>query len=171
MRFRRRKSRSSADIAEVEARFAKRHGQVGYTVIAYFPPEAPWSVVDKAIGEVADLCYSYSGAGGGEWDPFVVGVAGDVHGVDGDPDSRGTWIGYSFPNPKVHVSHVMTPRESRDFTRLLAQSGIDTPGCDCGHEEMGVKWHARDCAWRSGLEDEPPLAPESPGQPVPPEAG
>ena len=29
-----------------------------------------------------------------------------------------------------------------------AQRGIDTPGCDCGHEGMGRSWHARDCAWR-----------------------
>lgn len=29
------------------------------------------------------------------------------------------------------------------------QSGVRTDGCDCSHEGMGEKWHARDCAWRS----------------------
>jgi hypothetical protein len=29
------------------------------------------------------------------------------------------------------------------------QSGATTPGCDCGHEGMGERWHARDCVWRS----------------------
>ncbi len=32
-----------------------------------------------------------------------------------------------------------------------AQSGVDTPGCDCGHEGMGAKWHAKACVWRAGL--------------------
>ncbi|MEV7034568.1 hypothetical protein AB0N99_30605 [Streptomyces sp. NPDC093272] len=30
---------------------------------------------------------------------------------------------------------------------LHAESGVDTPGCDCGHNGMGPKWHARACAW------------------------
>jgi hypothetical protein len=29
------------------------------------------------------------------------------------------------------------------------QSGVTTPGCGCGHEGMGERWHAPDCAWRS----------------------
>lgn len=35
------------------------------------------------------------------------------------------------------------------FRIHLAQFGIDTPGCDCGHNEMGVEWHATDCQWRT----------------------
>lgn len=31
----------------------------------------------------------------------------------------------------------------------LAQSGVDTPGCDCGHHGMGPRWHAMECAWRA----------------------
>lgn len=27
-------------------------------------------------------------------------------------------------------------------------SGVDTLGCDCGHEEMGLKWHLLWCQWR-----------------------
>lgn len=26
--------------------------------------------------------------------------------------------------------------------------GVRTPGCDCGHEGTGEKWHASDCVWR-----------------------
>lgn len=31
----------------------------------------------------------------------------------------------------------------------MDRENVKTPGCDCGHEEMGETWHARDCAWRS----------------------
>lgn len=31
----------------------------------------------------------------------------------------------------------------------MDQNGVRTPGCDCGHEEMGEGWHGTDCAWRS----------------------
>ncbi len=27
-------------------------------------------------------------------------------------------------------------------------NGVKTPGCDCGHEETGLSWHAPDCVWR-----------------------
>lgn len=33
--------------------------------------------------------------------------------------------------------------------RRTAQSGVGTPGCDCGHDGMGVGWHGTDCAWRA----------------------
>jgi hypothetical protein len=35
----------------------------------------------------------------------------------------------------------------RPRTNLYAQSGIDTPGCDCGHDGMGLRWHGEACAW------------------------
>jgi hypothetical protein len=31
----------------------------------------------------------------------------------------------------------------------LDQNGVKTTGCDCGHEGMGVTWHAKDCVWRA----------------------
>lgn len=34
---------------------------------------------------------------------------------------------------------------------LYAQSGIDTPGCDCGHPGMGLRGHGETCAWVAGL--------------------
>ncbi|MEU0160165.1 hypothetical protein ABZ154_15325 [Streptomyces sp. NPDC006261] len=29
----------------------------------------------------------------------------------------------------------------------LAQSGVSTPGCDCGHDGMGAAWHLKACTW------------------------
>lgn len=28
-----------------------------------------------------------------------------------------------------------------------ASSGVDTPGCDCGHSGMGAAWHIKGCPW------------------------
>lgn len=35
----------------------------------------------------------------------------------------------------------------------LAETGIHTPGCTCGHEGMGVSWHGDDCPWRAAVLD------------------
>lgn len=35
-----------------------------------------------------------------------------------------------------------------DFVTDLAENGVDTPGCDCGHNRMGVGWHDSHCPWR-----------------------
>lgn len=37
----------------------------------------------------------------------------------------------------------------------IEESGNETPGCDCGHDGMGTKWHPRDCAWREADEPAP----------------
>jgi hypothetical protein len=29
----------------------------------------------------------------------------------------------------------------------MAQSGVSTPGCDCGHEGMAAGWHPNTCRW------------------------
>lgn len=42
----------------------------------------------------------------------------------------------------------LTPAEER-----LAQFGVDTPGCDCGHDGMGASWHGDDCPWRCSVVD------------------
>ncbi|MDX3835626.1 hypothetical protein [Streptomyces europaeiscabiei] len=42
----------------------------------------------------------------------------------------------------------------------LAQDGVHTPGCDCGHDGMGVSWHADECPWRRSVVD-------CPGRPTP----
>lgn len=50
----------------------------------------------------------------------------------------------------------LTPAEEA----RLAQAGVDTPGCDCGHDGMGVSWHGDDCLWRRRAVD-------CPGRPTP----
>lgn len=54
----------------------------------------------------------------------------------------------------------LTPAEEA----RLAQAGVHTPGCDCGHDGMGVSWHADGCLWRRGVVDCPGR--ELPGPPA-----
>ena len=61
---------------------AALHAERGYTIAVYFPPAAPWSVVDAALDRIADLVH---GLDRGGWDGHVVGHMGDVLGVDHDP--------------------------------------------------------------------------------------
>ncbi len=42
-----------------------------------------------------------------------------------------------------------SPRGQR-MARDMAQSGVPTPGCGCGHDGMGRGWHASDCDWVKG---------------------
>lgn len=51
----------------------------GWSVVVYFPPEAPAQLVDNFIDELADKVYSmeYDGA----WDPFMYANAGDISGA------------------------------------------------------------------------------------------
>ncbi|MEU2426951.1 hypothetical protein ABZ619_39065 [Streptomyces sp. NPDC007851] len=53
-----------------------------------------------------------------------------------------------------HTEHCRTPETHNwgcgcptDRINLHAQSGIGTPGCDCGHEGMGLRWHGEARAW------------------------
>lgn len=34
-----------------------------------------------------------------------------------------------------------------------AQSGVDTPGCTCGHHGKGLAWHDTTCPWRAAWQD------------------
>lgn len=44
------------------------------------------------------------------------------------------------------------PRIVAAARELFAQSGVDTPGCDCAHEGMGPAWHLKSCAWLKTLD-------------------
>jgi hypothetical protein len=44
----------------------------------------------------------------------------------------------------------MTRSQVADLRVAVAQSGVDTPGCDCGHDGMGVSWHGGECTWKAG---------------------
>jgi hypothetical protein len=35
--------------------------------------------------------------------------------------------------------------EARWIEWINAQSGVATPGCNCGHTGMGVAWHVTEC--------------------------
>jgi hypothetical protein len=48
------------------------------------------------------------------------------------------------PTPETHNWGCGCPT---DQLPLHAESGIDTPGCDCRHNGMGPKWHAQACTW------------------------
>jgi hypothetical protein len=50
----------------------------------------------------------------------------------------------------------------------LAQSGVSTPGCDCGHGGMGRSWHASDCAWRRTTPDNPATSSDTADNPAVP---
>lgn len=65
--------------------------------------------------------------------------------------SLADWIREQFP-----AHHVTT--DAAEGTEP-AQSG-STPGCDCGHDGMGVSWHGDDCLWRRSVVD-------CPGRPTP----
>lgn len=52
-------------------------------------------------------------------------------------------------NPKAPPAETRHPKAQLDDG--LAQSGVDTPDCDCGHEGMGLKWHGDTCAWLVAL--------------------
>ena len=64
----------------------------------------------------------------------------------------------------VHGFHRHSLKQPGPLTPVeeprLAQSGIDTPGCTCGHTGRGVSWHADDCLWRRSVVD-------CPGRPTP----
>lgn len=44
----------------------------------------------------------------------------------------------------------MSAEEWQRLEAETAMSDVDTPGCDCGHDGLGVRWHASDCDWRAG---------------------
>jgi hypothetical protein len=63
------------------------------------------------------------------------------------PDDSGPadLTGYLAPEPAIGCLSITGAAE----TDRLAETGIDTPGCDCGHDGMGVSWHGDVCDWKS----------------------
>lgn len=49
------------------------------------------------------------------------------------------------------VASALAETESGYDPARHATEGIDTPGCDCGHDGMGAGWHVS-CAWVAGLD-------------------
>lgn len=71
-------------VEERRRAFAETHAKRGYTVSVYFPPEAPWDEIDLFIDAAADRAYSIPRE---TWDPFIVGQAGDILGIDGPEEA------------------------------------------------------------------------------------
>lgn len=69
--------------------------------------------------------------------------------LDGE-SAEGSWI-----DCHCDVADDMERRaaeaQAAEHPTLYAQTGIDTPGCDCGHDGMGMRWHREPCAWLAGL--------------------
>jgi hypothetical protein len=69
-----------------------------------------------------------------------------------DPDDlTGAWT----PDPPIGCLTVAAEPALTPAQEHLAQSGVDTPGCDCDHDGMGVSWHGDDCPWRRNVLDGP----------------
>lgn len=34
----------------------------------------------------------------------------------------------------------------------MRETGVDTEGCDCGHDGMALGWHVQGCHWRDATE-------------------
>lgn len=60
---------------------SQQHKCHGYTISTYFPPQAPWDVVEAYMERVAADAHSIDA---GPWDAHVVGHAGDRLHVDVD---------------------------------------------------------------------------------------
>jgi hypothetical protein len=44
-----------------------------------------------------------------------------------------------------------TPSDDEFFIDMR-QEGVNTRGCNCGHEDMGRGWHLQGCFWRCMVE-------------------
>lgn len=62
----------SAD--ELTRSLAANHARAGYTIGVWFPPSAPWPVVDRFLKDVSVRAFDIDREA---WDPFVVGLMGD----------------------------------------------------------------------------------------------
>jgi hypothetical protein len=63
-----------------------------------------------------------------------------------DPDD-GRCVRYGHDHP-VTPQYPTEPTKT-EWAAEGAMGGIATPGCDCGHREMGRAWHSPNCAWRA----------------------
>ncbi len=69
------------DAAEWDNVFQQLHERNGYTLVTYFPPEAPWRVVESFMDFMTAGAFSIPREG---WDAFIVGHMGDVAHVERD---------------------------------------------------------------------------------------
>lgn len=87
------------------------------------------------------------------WDPDTIRTDRELHDPDGlwgpAPGWR-CWVGRHAECEPLGADESCTCACGLGaMGHGMDQNGVRTTGCDCGHEGMGVKWHLRDCVWRS----------------------
>ncbi|HEX8808173.1 MAG TPA: hypothetical protein VF760_04170 [Xanthobacteraceae bacterium] len=108
----------------------------------YQPDEAA-----RTFWEAMSSTYSDAVAANKRIRAYLEDMAGwcSPHGVAADYAQRGLdALDGKDPLGASEERPTLTPEQ----LARLATNGIDTAGCDCGHEGMGISWHARDCVWR-----------------------
>ena len=68
---------------DVDVARRRRHAKDGSTLSVYLPPEADWDLKEEFLNRLCGLVEEVF-AERGNWDPFVVGHAGDVLHIDRD---------------------------------------------------------------------------------------
>lgn len=76
-------------------------------------------------------------------------VLNDPEGLWGSTPGWRCWVGrHAQCEPLGADEHCTCACGLGERGHGLEQNGVKTPGCDCGHEGMGITWHAQTCAWR-----------------------
>ncbi len=146
---------SAATPDEVNARFAAAHAQRGYTIGVYLPPQAPWETVDETLDVIADHVHSLPRDG---WDGFVVGLAGDWLGLDGEsPATERDRLRIELTGARAttdHMSKVMSWISGHDRQGLdhLKEATREARGRESAVKQAKA-WAARARAAESALAD------------------
>jgi hypothetical protein len=78
----------------------------------------------------------------------LISVAGPrVLPVELDPDSPVLPLPAAVEGDTLERVGAAVAVEEVDDLPSMAQSGVSTPGCDCGHEGMAAGWHPNTCRW------------------------
>jgi hypothetical protein len=93
----------------------------GFTVGIYFPEGADPEVVQRVFDRVTKLVYGELTEDRGEWDPFIVGYAGDVLQIDMN--------GHECCPPHVYFSTSCFHGDHNYCQSETGLLGIKTPGC------------------------------------------
>lgn len=67
-----------------------------------------------------------------------------------DPDVTGKYLS-GIERATTELRRLADEAQSAECPNLYAQEGVTTPGCDCGHHGMGMRWHRQECSWMAGL--------------------
>lgn len=108
---------------DIIARHRAAHEERGTTIEVYFPPRAPFGVVDDMYDQITDLAHRVKRTG---WDPSV---SGHRRGFDTD-ETRSTTLARRISNPEQHE----WDQRLADADERLRTQGVRT--------DYGSPWHA-----------------------------